>query len=284
MFGFLTAAVQLMTEQQQERYKACYCGLCRSLKACHGQISRLTLNYDMTFLVLLLESLYEPAEKTGENRCAVHPFKPRRWQRSEISDYAADMNLALAYLKLRDDWDDDADPAALAESAVIKREYKKTAEKYPRQCGVMKSSIEELSRIEKTGEEEPDACAACFGRLMAEVFVYREDHWSGTLRAMGDALGRFIYVLDACIDLDRDVYLCRYNPFSSRKGREDNEEYFRDILRMLLGECVMHFDRLPLIQDTDILKNILCFGLWAEFEKKYNKSKGKGPSDVSGPV
>ena len=57
MFGYLVAAPELMTEPQLGRYRAAYCGLCRSLRARHGQISGLTLTYDMTFLVLLLDSL-----------------------------------------------------------------------------------------------------------------------------------------------------------------------------------------------------------------------------------
>ena len=67
MFGYLVAAAEVLDEEQKKRYKACYCGLCRSLKERHGQLSRLTLNYDLTFLVLLLSSLYEPPEQSGSN-------------------------------------------------------------------------------------------------------------------------------------------------------------------------------------------------------------------------
>ena len=138
----------------------------------------------------------------------------------------------------------------------------------------------ESGEIEKANAEAPDAASASFGRLMGEILVYREDRWSDTLRRMGDALGRFIYIMDACVDLDGDTFHERYNPFRRYYGL-DNERRFRDILKMLLGECIRYFDVLPLVQDADILKNILCSGLWAEFDKKYNK---KGPSDVSGSV
>ena len=133
MFGYLVAAPELMTEPQLGRYRAAYCGLCRSLRARHGQISGLTLTYDMTFLVLFLSSLYEPEETTGEDTCAVHPFKAREWVRNAASDYAADMNLALAYQKCMDDWEDDGSVAALAEAGLMKRSYKKLEAQYPRQ-------------------------------------------------------------------------------------------------------------------------------------------------------
>ena len=99
MFGYLTASVQQLTEEQALRYKSFYCGVCMSLKRRHGQLSRLTLNYDLSFLVLLLSSLYEPEELAEESCCVVHPFKKQSVRCNEISRYAADMNLMLAYLK-----------------------------------------------------------------------------------------------------------------------------------------------------------------------------------------
>lgn len=280
MFGFLTASLEALDEKQLARYKACYCGLCRSLGERHGQLSRLTLNYDMTFLVLLLGSLYEPEERAGEDTCPVHPFEKRRWWRNEMSDYAADMNVALSYLKCRDNWHDDGSLTALAASGTLKRAYDGVCDAYPRQCSAMESAIAELSEIEKANADAPDAASATFGRLMGEILVYREDRWSDTLRRMGNALGQFIYVADACVDLDSDTFRGRYNPFRRYYGL-DNERRFRDILKLLLGECVRSFDILPLVQDADILKNILCSGLWTGFDKKYNR---KGPSDVSGSV
>ena len=73
MFGYLAAQPGALTQEELARYKSAYCGLCRSLKLRHGELSRLTLNYDLTFLTLLLGSLYEPEERTGEQRCIAHP-------------------------------------------------------------------------------------------------------------------------------------------------------------------------------------------------------------------
>ena len=115
---------------------------------------------------------------------------------------------------------------------------------------------------------------------MGELFVWREDRWAEPLRRLGDALGRFVYVMDACMDLDADAARNRYNPFRRFYGLPDNDRRFGDILRMLLGECLFWFDRLPLVQDAAILKNILCAGLWAQFNKRYKKEE----SDGTGPV
>ena len=281
MFGYLVAATNVLEEDELRRYRAVYCGLCRSLRRCFGQPARLTLNYDMTFLVLLLSSLYEPEEETGESACMRHPLGRERFVMSELSDYAANMNVALAYLKCLDDWRDDKSLTAYAEAKTLKAGYDAVRERYPRQCGAIEKALSELSAIEDAGREDPDAAAACFGAMMREIFVWREDRWSEALRHTGDALGRFLYLLDAAMDLDEDVRRGRYNPFRSLAGKAENERRFRDILRLQLGECVFWFDMLPLVRDTGLMKNILCVGLWSAYNQKYNR---EGSENGSGSV
>ena len=273
MFGYLTADISTLSPEQYQRYKACYCGLCRSLKQRHGQLSRLTINYDVTFLILLLSSLYEPEETGGEDTCPRHLKTPQSWVCSPMSDYAADMNLALAYLKCLDDWEDDGNPGALFEAKLLKPAYDRVEKDYPRQCSAIGRAMAALHEIERQKLEEPDAAAACFGDMMAEIFVYREGRWADTLRAMAHALGRFIYLLDACMDLDADTLRNRYNPLRRYYGLQDNEQRFRDILKMQLGECVYYFDKLPLVEDVGLMKNILCAGLWSAFNKKFSRRK-----------
>ena len=280
MFGNLVAATKVLEEDELQRYRAVYCGLCRSLRRCFGQTARLTLNYDMTFLVLLLSSLYEPEEETGEHTCVRHPVEAQPFAMSKLSDYAAHMNIAMAYLKCLDDWKDDKSLIAWSEAKTLRPGYEKVRERYPRQCAAIEEALDELSAIEQAGREDPDAAAACFGKMMREIFVYKEDRWAETLRRMGDALGRFLYLLDAAMDLDEDAERKRYNPFLSLRGDPENEERFRDILRMQLGECVYFFDRLPLLQDANLMKNILCVGLWAAYNQKYCE----GPENGSGSV
>ena len=274
MFGYLIASASTLSEDELNRYKACYCGLCRSLKARHGQLSRLTLNYDMTFLIILLQSLYEAEESSGKGVCVAHPREKRAWWRSEISDYAADMNVALSYLNRLDDWQDDGSLLALAEAQALKKAYREVSERYPRQCAAMEQAITELSFLEKSGVEDADAASATFGHLMGTVFSYRDDRWADTLYSFGDSLGRFIYLLDACVDLDRDTYKNSYNPFRKYYGL-DNEARFRDILKMFLADAVVQFDMLPLVQDVGLMKNILCSGLWTVFDNKFRRERGK---------
>ena len=282
MFGYLVASTGELTEEQFERYRACYCGLCRAIQDRHGTAARLSLTYDMTFLTLLLSSLYEPEEQKGEGTCLPHPRRARAWWRSGYTDYAADMNVALAYLKCLDDWEDDGNPAALAESRLFKAGYEKARETYPKQCEAIERSMLELHRLEKEKCQEPDRAADCFGGLMGALFVHHDDRWSETLYRLGFSMGRFIYVMDACMDLNADTIRNRYNPFRRCYGLPDNARRFEDILKMILGEALYHFDRLPLVQDVGLMQNILCSGLWTQFNSRYRKKKEE--SDGTGPV
>ena len=68
MFGYITICKPELKIKDFERYKAFYCGLCQELKEKYGMGGQMTLTYDMTFLVVLLSSLYEfqtEEESTG---------------------------------------------------------------------------------------------------------------------------------------------------------------------------------------------------------------------------
>lgn len=267
MFGYVIANSKILSEEDRQRYKSVYCGLCRALRIRHGEIGRLTLTYDMTFLILVLSSLYEPDEKKASERCYVHPFKRHCYSESEITDYAADMNVALAYLNQIDNWKDDRNFLSLIYAKRLKKGYVKVSAMYPRQCGAMESCLSELAEYEKSGIHDPDTGAKIFGRLMGEIFVIREDdRWAEPLREMASRLGEFIYIMDAVVDIDKDIKHNRFNPLIAYKKSGHDDEYFHEILTMLIGECCIRFDLLPLVDDVSIMRNILCSGVWMKYE------------------
>lgn len=77
MFGYVTASWKELTAEEQKRYGAVYCGICREIRQRSTGIGRICLSYDMAFLALLLMSLYEPEEESGKKACRLHSVKPR---------------------------------------------------------------------------------------------------------------------------------------------------------------------------------------------------------------
>lgn len=273
MFGFVTANIKELTQEQKTRYNAVYCGICRQIRERSNQLSRLGLSYDMAFLALLLMSLYEPEETSGERSCALHPIKPKPWVDSVYIRYAADMNVALAYFNAMDDWQDDRKLSARAMMTVFGRQYPAIAARYPRQCDAIAACIAKLSTLERENCPNPDEAANCFGRLMAELLVYDEDLWSQTLRSMGMALGRFIYLADAAVDFRRDRKKGKYNPLQAVSQQEDWPRW-EEYLVLAMGRCTEEFERLPLVQDKKLLDNILYSGVWCNFGKQ-KRQKGE---------
>ncbi len=263
MFGFVTANISELTKEQRQRYAGVYCGICRRIRAQGSQLARLGLSYDMAFLSLLLMSLYEPEEQHHRSRCAIHPVKPRPWVDNAYIRYGADLNVALTYYKCLDDWQDDKRPTARLLAGKLEPLLPQIRRQYPRQCAAIETCIQRLSQLEQEGTTDADACANCFGELMGELLVYREDLWADLLRKTGFYLGRFIYLADAMVDYSRDIKKGRYNPLTGQAS-----DAWEQYLILAMGSCTDYFERLPLVQDKDILDNILYSGVWCNVKTK----------------
>lgn len=267
MFGYVMADGKELTKEEKSRYGSVYCGICRQIRSRSSNMARLGLSYDMAFLALLLMSLYEPEEVTGNRACVLHPVKPRAWTDNEYIRYAADMNVALAYYNALDDYADEKRPGAKLRAGIFGKRCPEIAGRFPRQCEAIESCITRLNQLEKDGCDNPDEPAGCFGQLMGELLVYREDLWAPTLRQMGMALGRFIYLADAATDYRRDRKKGQYNPFLAMGTGEDPQRW-EQYLVLAMGRCTDYFERLPLVQDKKLLDNILYSGVWLEYRRR----------------
>ena len=267
MFGYVTICEPELKVKDLKKYRAYYCGLCRILKEDYGFMGQMTLTYDMTFAVILLSSLYESQTETRMHRCKVHPVKKQFMLTNEITSYAAAMNVLLAYYHMEDDWNDEHKVSSLMTKSLIYRKAERISEQYPRQSGGIRKWLRELDECEKEGSTDIDRTAGCFGHLMEELFVYREDIWEKNLRRMGFFLGKFIYLMDAYEDLPEDIEKGRYNPLKQLYEQEDYEERMQQILCMMIAESTAEFERLPCLVDVDILRNILYDGVWSRYNK-----------------
>jgi len=274
MFGYVMANRDALSQDERDRFQALYCGLCRALRTRHELRGQMTLSFDMTFLLMTLNSLYEPIEKRGRERCWMRPGKRHAYVLTMFSDYAADMNVALAYHKFRDDWADDRNLVRRTEAGLLRRSYRRVELLYPEKCAAVEKGIRALSEIEKRRGGGIDAPANCFGQLLGELFAYRDDHWAGTLRSMGAELGKFIYVMDAYDDLEDDRKKGAYNPLSELGG-EAFEETVHAALTMLIARCTGEFEKLPLFEDVEILRNILYSGVWTQYLSIQARRKGE---------
>lgn len=277
MFGIAVAALSSLSEEEKERYQSAYCGLCQALKQEYGQVGRTTLSYDLTFLELLYNSLYEPLQENGQMRCPTHIKKKVAYTLTPFSYYCASLSIALAYHKCLDDIADDNSIKAWVASRALKGSYKKVREEIPAHCEIIEEAMSVIRIIEKSSDASPDAASIVFGEMLAFCFECVPGHfpdlWSSDLSDLGYWLGRFIYMMDAAVDLKDDMQSGSYNPFARMDVEAADSGFMRDILGVLAGKAASAFEKMPIVENVHLLRGILYQGVWQKFNKEYGVSE-----------
>lgn len=275
MFGYIIINKAEMKFREFDVYHSFYCGICRELKRKYGMSGQIALSYDMTFLAMLLTGLYEPETRLGSCKCIAHPFEKHGTRTNIFTEYAADMNALFAWYKCRDDWADERKLWKLVYGRILEGKTGKL-------MGSRGGKLEEIGRLMRSfsqaeaaeaakAEPDIDMLAGLFGRVMAETAAPREDEWAESLRAFGFFLGKFIYLCDAYEDVERDIKKNAFNPLKARFERPDFEEECRTILMMMMSECCREFEKLPILENVEILRNILYSGVWGRYEAVHEK-------------
>jgi hypothetical protein len=171
MFGYIAANKPELKIREYERYHAYYCGLCKSLKHRRGFLGQLTLSYDMTFLGILLTSLYEPHTVSRKERCVVHPGARHVTAINDCVRYAADMNLLLAYYDLLDNWKDDRDVRCMVHAKTLAGAVTKIRSEYPRQAAAVDDYVRKLSDCESSNDMDIDHAAGLTGAMLGRQFA-----------------------------------------------------------------------------------------------------------------
>jgi hypothetical protein len=283
MFGYILPEKPEMKIKEFELFRAYYCGVCKSIGKRYGQLKRLTLNYDSTFLALLLSAVSEKQEELliHKERCIVHPQKKNAViKNNAVIDYASDINILLAYLNMRDNWRDERSVVSAAGMIAMRRAYKKICGKYKEKCAIIEKRLEELVLLEKSGCASMDMAAEPFARLMEEVLAFRQlpdyERYEAALKWAGYNIGKWIYILDAYDDLEKDAGKRQYNPLLLQFGyRGEPMEEFRERIRSrvefnlthALGQISKAYELMELKSNAPIVENIIYLGMLRKTEQ-----------------
>ena len=272
MFGYVRINKMDLTFREFEVYKGYYCGVCKYLKQNHGEISRLSLNYDITFLILLLTSVYRPKSTITQEVCIANPIKKKARIVNEITEYAASMNVLLTYYKLEDNLHDDKGIKDILAYNIYKGKLKKAYEKYPEKADYIKNQLLVLQNLEESNSTDIDAVSNTFGNLMGEIFAYKNDKYEHDLRIIGFNIGKYIYMLDAYEDLDRDIKKGRYNPFIEYANKkEELRKRVDKLISISLGHLAQSIDNLHIKFNINIIENIIYSGVYLRYKNILNK-------------
>ena len=272
MFGYVRINKMDLTFREFDYYKGYYCGLCKYLKENHGEVSRLSLNYDITFLIVILTALYKLDSDITYERCIANPLKKKMRIVNEITEYAASMNIILSYYKLEDNLYDDNGIKDKLAYELYKGKLKKAYEKYPQKAEYIKQQLGNLRELEKQESKSIDKVSNTFGNLMGEIFVYKKDEYEQNLRNIGFNLGKYIYILDAYEDLEEDNKKGRYNPFIDYIDKKEELKNKVDrLISMSLGMATKNIEQLNLEFNKSIIDNIIYSGVYLRYKSILEK-------------
>lgn len=281
MFGYVRPLVSELKCKDYDLYRATYCGLCRRLRRRYGPIAPLFLNFDFTFLALLLwepEDTFTPCR----GRCYGNPLrKLPMCPDSGALELAADESVILAWWKLRDSVRDESLGKGLptrALSLLLRPAYQKAARRCPDFDRTVRECLEELDALERENCPSLDRTADTFARLL-QAAAPCEGVRGRVLSQLLYHLGRWIYLADARDDLEEDKLASRYNPVCARYGPQGDDEGLRltmDHSLELVGAALQLGDfgcRRPLLENIVYLglptvERAVFDGSWRELKKQ----------------
>ena len=270
MYGYVRPVKGELKIVEFERYRGVYCGLCHELKRRYGFLARFLVNYDFTFLAMLLAG----DEKTGTCplRCPSHPFKKTQCLAScDGLATAADQSVILGWWKLKDGAEDKGFPVSWGYKLaclLFKRAYKKAAARRPSFAKAVQEQLHGLQQLERERCASLDEAADKFAAILRSIAEGESD--PARQRVLGELLyhlGRIIYILDAADDLAEDVKSDGYNPLRYRFSLQD--EKLSDEDEKVLRTSMQHSHNamsaaLALLGDnmySTIVSNIVYLGL-----------------------
>lgn len=209
-------------------------------------------------------------------RCPAH-LKKVAYTITSFSSYCAKLSIALAYHKCLDDVADDNSVKAFVASHALKGAYEKVREALPGHCEIIENAMGAIREIESMIDAPPDAASIVFGEMLAFCFEcvpgYFPDLWSANLHDFGYWLGRFIYMMDAAVDLREDLRSDSYNPFAQMEVEAIDPALMRDILSVLAGKASNAFEKMPIVENVHLLRGVLYQGVWQKFNKEYESDE-----------
>ena len=239
MFGYVRPPLEALPQHEADRFRRAYCGLCHTLGQRYGPAARMILNYDFTYLAILLSDRTEA--DPCRRRCVSSPIRPRAYQpASPALELAADESVILAYWQLRDGVADHGLWKGLGYrggAAALGSAYRRAAAARPDFDAQVRRQLAALADLEKARCPSMDAAADTFARLLAAAAAGVEDVIRRrVLEQMLYHLGRWVYLIDAADDLQKDAVSGNYNPVALRYGLRDgkwDEESRRAFARTL---------------------------------------------------
>ena len=267
MFGYITPDINELKVKDYAVFKAYYCGLCRILK--NSYKASAVLNYDAQFIYLLNDALNNPSETRSDNiKCALHPFSGRQVAVSDAADYAAAVNVMMAYYKFKDDIADGGSFKSKFALFRFNKKYKEASAKYPETAEAAAEMWKNQQAAESGSTISTDEAAEPYAKLFGLVLKNISRLYECQLYDLGYALGRWVYLIDAYDDIKKDLKSGLYNVYIKKYGLtsgdgipEAEKINIENSFYYTLSRADNAFSSIDIVKNKEILSNIIKLGL-----------------------
>ena len=284
MFGYVVADKPNMLIKDYYAYRAFYCGICVGLGKRYGQLKRFLTNFDVAFLAAFLHG-YKGKEPTFKNSaCILSPFEKKPIAKSgPLMEKLCDVTVLLAYYKITDNVNDEGKGKHKALKRILSRSVKKAKKNEPEIFNVINECLADLTALEKQKCKVIDALCEPFAILLgktAELLCGKDENVYGLFYN----LGRWIYVIDAIDDLEKDFKDGSFNPLLNAYGDYTDKQSFLAahgeeltfLVRSAYNKIKYHYSYIPLKKFEGVVTNILWYGLLQNGEKILKGEKPVG--------
>ena len=264
MFGYVMPYIPNLRVFENEIYKATYCGLCRQIKKEFGSLCRLSLSYDMVFLVVFLVCYLDEKMQFERKICKLHILKKRLFLKENVSlKKAANIGTILFNYKLKDNVKDCKSLKKVLNKIflIIFKNCHKTAKRNEENIEkIVFDFIEYQNKVEQKRNKSLDFYSDPTGRCIGEIFrnISKKKEDEEGLYRIGYMLGKYIYLMDAFDDLEKDKKDKNFNPFLEiYKTKEEKIKSFRNILSFSIAQLAESFEKVFKDKNANILRNVI---------------------------
>lgn len=299
MFGYIYPFKPDLKIKHYNRFKSYYCSLCHSIKNNYGNIPRMSLNFDTTFMAIFLDGFTKNNPIIEKKRCPIHPIEKKYIMKNISSiDYASHITIILTHNKIVDDINDENNLL----NKIILPFSSMYIQKLPSNFIELKIFIEnELKNLRNIELSEDrlsiDEYSHPFANLTKHIFYNycKENNFSDLsleyIKNIGYNLGKWIYIMDSLNDIERDIKRECFNPIvhinSEKKTIDDINEFaismfnkYKPLLTHINYTCLDNFKRLKIYKNYDLIENILQLGMPFKTDKIINKCNSKNKKEV----
>ena len=227
MFGYVRYDIADLRVKDLMLYKALYCGLCKGIAKSCGQMARIGLSYDVTFLSALLHNMTGTDVTIEQKNCFEHAIKKRPIAKVDpLTRELGALNTVLVYFKLGDDVRDKE--RGKGRILWFKKGYSRAKKEYPELLEIVTAYMQEQTEAEKRASS-PEIAADPSARMMVNL----SRHFLGEKASESSdelfyALGKWVYLIDALDDYDKDKKRGSFNPFVTEYGAESKQKLLEE--------------------------------------------------------